>query len=165
MIHTFGCPIFALSNVLQNGRAIPKCPPRSCLGIYLWPSPYHAQCIPRILGNSTGLYSPQFHVTHVGFFEITMSIQRNSTSVKCEVLSGLNISTAPFKSSSIFIFTSSLRRRSSTYNPYFRGRSQNIINYTWVHLISRQMIIMIQQMIGPPQISHPQLLLHLQYLI
>jgi len=40
--HTFGCPAYMLDSTLQDGFKINKLLPRSQVGTYLGPSPYHA---------------------------------------------------------------------------------------------------------------------------
>ena len=68
--HTFGCPVYALYNTLQSGTSsIPKWDPRARLGINLEHSPRHTFTILLVLSLTTGLVSPQFHVTHDDFFE------------------------------------------------------------------------------------------------
>ena len=91
LFHTFGCPIFALSTSLQNGQTIPKWSPRARMGIYLGNSPRHARSVSLILSLSTGLCSPQFHVSHDDFFETTRSQQHQDTSSKWQSLSGLTL--------------------------------------------------------------------------
>ena len=68
--HTFGCPVYALHNTLQSGTSsIPKWDQRVRLGINLGHSPRHTRTISLVLSLTTGLVSPQFHVTHAKFFE------------------------------------------------------------------------------------------------
>ena len=38
-MHTFGCPVFALQNVLALGKQLPRWLPRARLGLNLGPSP------------------------------------------------------------------------------------------------------------------------------
>jgi hypothetical protein len=44
-VHTFGCPMFALQNVLASGSQLPRWLPRAHLGLNLGPSPMHARNI------------------------------------------------------------------------------------------------------------------------
>ena len=67
--HTFGCPMYILDNKLQGNQTIQKWQARSCLGIYLGPSPNHSRSISLILNPCTGHTSPQYHVKHDDFFE------------------------------------------------------------------------------------------------
>jgi hypothetical protein len=67
--HTFGCPVFALSQQLQAQQSVKSWLPRARLGIYLGPSPRHARSVSLVLNLNTGLVSPQFHVKHDEFFE------------------------------------------------------------------------------------------------
>ena len=68
--HTFGCPTYILDNKLQGNQAIQKWQARSCLGIYLGPSPNHSRSISLILNPRTGHTSPQYHFKHDDFFEM-----------------------------------------------------------------------------------------------
>lgn len=70
-IHTFACPVFALQNSLASGGRIPKWSPRARLGLNLGPSPSHARNVNLVLNLTTGLVSPQYHVTYDDFFETT----------------------------------------------------------------------------------------------
>jgi hypothetical protein len=70
-LHTFGCPVFALSNALAAGNVIPKWSPRACIGLNLGPSPMHARNLYLILNLHTGLVSPQYHCCFDDFFEMT----------------------------------------------------------------------------------------------
>ncbi len=78
--HTFGCPVYALQNALQGGSTVPKWSPRARLGVNLGPSPFHARNVYLILNPTTGLVSPQFHVSFDDFFE-TILYQDRDTSV------------------------------------------------------------------------------------
>jgi hypothetical protein len=71
-MHVFGCPVFALNNVLASGNTVPRWSPRACLGLNLVGlSPSHARNINLVLLLMTGLVSPQFHCTFDDFFETT----------------------------------------------------------------------------------------------
>jgi hypothetical protein len=70
-MHTFGCPVFALSNALAAGNSIPKWSPRACIGLNLGPSPMHARNVYLVLNLHTGLVSPQYHCRFDDFFETT----------------------------------------------------------------------------------------------
>jgi len=91
--HTFGCPVYALQNALQGGSTVPKWSPRARLGVNLGPSPFHACNVYLILNPTTGLVSPQFHVSFDDFFE-TILYQDWDTSVDptWKVLAGLESS-------------------------------------------------------------------------
>jgi hypothetical protein len=67
--HTFGCPVYALKDQLQGGKAKPKWNKRAWLRINLGPSPRHASSVNLVLKLATGLFSPQFHVQFDDFFE------------------------------------------------------------------------------------------------
>ena len=58
--HTFGCPVYALQNDLQNnnGNKLSKWEPRARLGINLGLSPRHARTVSLVLNLATGLVSP-----------------------------------------------------------------------------------------------------------
>ncbi len=70
-VHTFGCPVFALQNVLASGSQLPRWSPRSCLGLNLGPSPMHARNVYLVLNLVTGCVSPQYHCCFDNFFETT----------------------------------------------------------------------------------------------
>lgn len=62
--HTWGSPLYVLDARQQSANiTIPKWDPKCRLGIYLGFSPYHASNVALVLNPSTGLVSPQFHVT------------------------------------------------------------------------------------------------------
>ena len=67
--HAFGCPTYVLDNALQSGQGAPKWKHHSRLGVYLAPSPSHAQSVALVLNPCTGHVSPQFHVKFDDFFE------------------------------------------------------------------------------------------------
>jgi hypothetical protein len=58
----FGCPVYVLKEALQKGNIHHKWKQRSRVGIYLGPSPQHAQNVALVLDRTTGLVSPQLHV-------------------------------------------------------------------------------------------------------
>jgi hypothetical protein len=68
-MHTFGCPVFALQNVLAAGDSIPRWNPRARIGLNLGPSPMHVRNVHLVLSLTTGLVSPQFHCRFDDFFE------------------------------------------------------------------------------------------------
>ena len=70
-MHTFCCPVFALSNALAAGNSIPKWSPRAQIGLNLGPSPMHARNVYLVLNLHTGLVSPQYHCRFDDFFETT----------------------------------------------------------------------------------------------
>ena len=90
--HTFGCPVYALHNDLQNnnGTRLSKWEPRARLGINLGFSPRHARSVSLVLNPETGLVSPQFHVKHDEFFETIKPGQGNdNTIINWQILSGI----------------------------------------------------------------------------
>ena len=70
-MHSFGCPVFALSNALAAGNSIPKWSPRARIGLNLGPSPMHAWNVYLVLNLHTGLVSPQYRCCFNDFFETT----------------------------------------------------------------------------------------------
>ena len=60
---TFGCPIYVLDKALQTNAPFHKWRRRSKVGIYLGRSPQHARNVALVLDRTTGLVSPQFHVS------------------------------------------------------------------------------------------------------
>jgi hypothetical protein len=67
----FGCPVFALQNVLASGSQLPKWSARTHLGLNLGPSPMHARIVYLVLNLVTGCVSPQYHCCVNNFFETT----------------------------------------------------------------------------------------------
>ncbi len=67
--HPFGCPAYVLDSNLQARKKILKWKECACVGIYIGHSQSHAWLISLILSMTTGLVSPQFHVTHNNNFE------------------------------------------------------------------------------------------------
>lgn len=96
-IHSFGCPIYALNNKLQNGQKIPKWDARCRIGLYLGKSPRHSSNVSMVLNLSNGLVSPQFHVQHDDLFETvrgkltTDQIEANSSWKKKAGINGIFI--------------------------------------------------------------------------
>jgi Reverse transcriptase (RNA-dependent DNA polymerase)/GAG-pre-integrase domain len=62
--HPFGCPMYVLHNVLQQGHKISKWDARSRMAIYIGPSLNHAANVGLALSLSTGLVSPVFHARY-----------------------------------------------------------------------------------------------------
>jgi hypothetical protein len=70
-VHTFGCLVFAIQNVLASGSQLPRWSPRARLGLNLGPSPMHARNVYLILNLVTRCVSPQYHCCFIDFFEMT----------------------------------------------------------------------------------------------
>ncbi len=60
-VHTFGCLVFALQNMLASGNQLPRWSPRAHLGLNLGPIPMHARNDSHVLKLVTGCVSPQYH--------------------------------------------------------------------------------------------------------
>jgi hypothetical protein len=75
--HPFGCPVFVLDPMLQQGHKIPRWKPRSRVVVYLGLSPEHASSVPLVLSTSTGLVSPQFHIVFDDYFSTTKCLHTN----------------------------------------------------------------------------------------
>ena len=56
-LHPFGCPVYVLAHQLQNYQKLPRWNTRTCVGVYLGHSPYHAASVGLILSLDTGLVS------------------------------------------------------------------------------------------------------------
>jgi len=67
--HTFGCPVYALDERLQDNKPIASWNKRARLGINFGPSPRRARNVSLVLSLTTGLVSPQYHLVHDEFFE------------------------------------------------------------------------------------------------
>ena len=88
-LHTFGCPVYVLDSNLQASKSINPWLPRSRIGIYLGQSENHARSVSLVMSLTTGLVSPQFHVSHDDFFESIGSGERHMDQRTWMVLSGL----------------------------------------------------------------------------
>ena len=76
--HTFGCPVYVLDHRLQSSSiGPPKWEPRSCLGIYIGRSPFHAGSVALVLNPRTGLVSPQYHLVFDDDFSTVPFISSN----------------------------------------------------------------------------------------
>ncbi len=62
--HTLFCLVYVLDACLQSpgGPGPPKWEPRSCIGVYLGHSPFHAGSVVLVFNPKTGWVSPQYHV-------------------------------------------------------------------------------------------------------
>jgi hypothetical protein len=65
----FGCPVYVLNQELQQQKPYHKWKERAEVGIYLGRSPQHQRNVALVLNLSTGLVSPQFHVSFDPTFE------------------------------------------------------------------------------------------------
>ncbi len=70
-VHTFGCLMSPLQNVLAFGSQLQRWSPGAHLGLNLGPSPMHARNIYLVLNLVTGCVSPQYHFHFDNFFETT----------------------------------------------------------------------------------------------
>jgi hypothetical protein len=68
-VHTFGCPVFALQNVLASGNQLTCWSPCAHLGLNLGPSPMHARNVYLVLNLVTGCVLPQYHCCFDNFFK------------------------------------------------------------------------------------------------
>ena len=62
--HMLFCPVYVLDARSQSvgGPGPPKWEPRSCIGVYLGHSPFHAGSVALVFNSRTGRVSPQYHV-------------------------------------------------------------------------------------------------------
>ena len=81
--HTFGCPVFAFEPNTSKWEE------RARLGLYLGPSPKHAKNVALVLNLSTGLVSPQFHVSYDEHFHTVKDAPHSITS-RWTFLAGLS---------------------------------------------------------------------------
>jgi hypothetical protein len=70
-VHTFGCPVFALQNVLASGNQLPHWSPCTGLGLNLGPSPMYARNVYLVLNLVTECVSTQYHCPFDNFFKMT----------------------------------------------------------------------------------------------
>ena len=88
--HTLGCPVYALTLEAENAKA-KRLNARSRVGLYLWPSPMHAESVLLVLSLKTGLPSPRFSAVHENYFETTRYNCCNmQTKPLWQVLSGID---------------------------------------------------------------------------
>jgi hypothetical protein len=73
--HSFGCPVYVLSNTMQGGGKGSKWDERARVGIYLGNSPSHACSISLVLNTDTKMVSPQFHVKFDDLFKMVSSLK------------------------------------------------------------------------------------------
>jgi hypothetical protein len=72
--HVFGCPVYVLDTLLQDGKKIPKWNPWAHLGLFRGFSDPHSSLVPLVLNVDTGHISPQFHVIFDNKFETVTSL-------------------------------------------------------------------------------------------
>ncbi len=77
--HIFCFSVYALQNTLQAENTISKWNPHAHLGVIFCPSPFHAMNVYLVLNPTTGLVSPQYHVSCDDFFE---TVQTPDTSIE-----------------------------------------------------------------------------------
>ena len=75
--HPWGCPTYVLDPRLQDGFKILKWDPRARQGIYLGPSPLHAESVELILNPKNNRISPQYHCIYDDYFE-TVTYDENT---------------------------------------------------------------------------------------
>jgi hypothetical protein len=97
LVHTFGCPVFALQNELASGKSLPQWSPCTRLGLNLGPSPMHARNGYMVLNLITGCVSPQYHCCFDDFFKTTRHGRPDVSGTICwQQLAGLDRATAIF---------------------------------------------------------------------
>jgi hypothetical protein len=87
--HTLFCPVYVLDHRLQSacGPGPPKWEPRSCIGIYLGHSPFHAGSVALMVFNpKTAQVSPQYHVVFDDNFSTVPYMERGEVPPKWEDL-------------------------------------------------------------------------------
>jgi hypothetical protein len=77
--HPFGCPVFVLDPVLQDGNKLPKWNARARRGMFVGFSPHHSSLVPLILNISTGKITPQYHVVFDDKFQTVVSLPPGTT--------------------------------------------------------------------------------------
>ena len=73
----WGCTIYVLDPVLQQGYKLLKCKPRYHCRIFVVIIPNHSSGVTMILNQATGHISPQFHVIFDDPFSTVLSIYTN----------------------------------------------------------------------------------------
>jgi hypothetical protein len=91
-MHTFACPVFALENTLASGKFLPRWLPPASLGLYLEPSPIHAQNVYLVLNLITGCILLQYHCRFDDFFETTRHVGPEVSGTICwQQLAGFSL--------------------------------------------------------------------------
>ena len=72
-LHVFGCPVYVLDPVLQNGKRLPKWEKKSWRDIYLVLSQLHGSNVAVLLNPTTGEISPQYHLEYDDHFSTVYS--------------------------------------------------------------------------------------------
>ena len=72
-LHCWGCPVYVLDPVLQQGQKLPKWQPRSRRGVFLGFSRVHSSDAPLVLNLKTGYISPQYHIVFDDTFSSVVS--------------------------------------------------------------------------------------------
>jgi hypothetical protein len=62
--HVWGCPVYVLNPMLQDGKKIPKWKPRARRGFYIGVSKQHSTTVGRVLNLNTGFISNQYHCVY-----------------------------------------------------------------------------------------------------
>ncbi len=70
--HVWGCPVFVLEPLLQDGKKIPKWNRHTRLGQFLGFSDEHSSLAANVHNLSIGYTSPQFHLVFDDMFETTV---------------------------------------------------------------------------------------------
>jgi hypothetical protein len=73
--HVWGCPVFVLDPMLQDGKKIPKWKPRARRGLYVGVSPRHSTTVGRVLHLVTGNVSDQYHCVYDDHFSTVSSAE------------------------------------------------------------------------------------------
>ena len=86
--YPFGTLFYVLKQALQQQQPFHKWKNRAKLGLYLGPSPNHAQNISLVLDLHTGLVSPQFHVAHDPTF---LTVKNDNTQYQWSFKEGMSL--------------------------------------------------------------------------
>lgn len=69
---TWGCPVYVLDSMIQDGKKLPNWSPRTKRAQYLGKSRVHASSIGLIRNLTTGYISPQFHIIYDSKYQIVL---------------------------------------------------------------------------------------------
>ena len=72
-LHVFGCPVYVLDPVLQDGKKLPKWERKSRRAIYLGLSQLHGSNVALVLNPTTGAITPQYHLVYDDHFSTVYS--------------------------------------------------------------------------------------------
>ena len=84
--HMWGCPVYVLDPMLQDGHKLPKWRPQSWQAQYMENSPLHSSTVGLVRNLRTGNLSPQFHLVFNDWFETVHATEQEEPKVWTELI-------------------------------------------------------------------------------